>query len=1360
MAVLESQLGVVRPNDPRAIGAIRPRFGELAINSFAYYADPVFERTREAIVYGNTPEPGYDFAKDIPQGHEQYASRYAYATNSEHASEITRVINESLQRRQTFDDASIGQLLVAELANPINFLGIPLGGPAIAGGRVAFGVTAARGAGAVALAEGALSVGVQMADPVQSYTETAMNVAMSAMFGAGFASAFSIPVNSRVKAAEATRAQIEQIVAIGERINQIGDISDDAMTRMGPRDSRPLGTDESVPEVAQRLSDEIAALERELASVDSASGESRIIQDRIDELRSQRQPFADEMLYRTLDNEGFNAADMYRPSRGGDNLFLNFVTTPFRRALTGDFGGANNAVKDAFVRLAGDAGTQLHMNEFGIKTPLSVHQASSKDMGEFAVAYEGMVRLWAEDTGAPQPGTSILSGFDLNATSISRTVQKEGNSISAWMSDVARRRARGEEMTEAQRKAAQMMDDYFNRWEARLIETGQIRTRDTISREMDTLRTEIESLRAQVERSGPSEELSRTIAERESALAQRQIEMDDPTLREKSEPFFPRFWNQSAVRRNRAELKNILVNWYNENPYIVRFSNETMSWERVELDTSPDAIARRADETIDTILGEAPTPADPSTIFTGRGRPSAIAARALNIPNSRVFDFIEQNPVNVMSAYASRTAPGYHFARNFGTNFSTLKQRLTLRMQDAGVSEAQIQKTMRDFTHLYDRVVGRVIRDPDAWDQKTAAVLRDMASMTYLGRAGIAAFADFGRIVMEHNGETLGRTAQAMFDPALRSASRSETRALGGALEMLLGSAHMRMVDDQNWNPINNGAMDRVRNAFHTLNLLGPVTVMAKQFSGAAGAHLMIEASQRLARGTASDFDVRYLARYGIDAELAARIASAPFQVDPKTGFILPNTDAWVNGYRIPEVEGGRVRVVEANEDGSAVGKTNANGEYVPAFYRPNKAQSSSVIVTWDNIQLGQAVTLYRGEGGVNGSVQGGNWWTTDLAKAKQYGAVKSLTVQSDEIASIAVRGHGGPDEFLFPNGLPQELSFKIEDFKLPSDGGTIYFDREYIEGPMFERKAWTQPRMEGVDPLPENAFSNPREWSNFVMWHEIMHTRFSAEDLGLPPRSAAYENRINQMAMEQHRNSQTVAQDTVDRFRAAVNTHVNNMVLMSTAADKPIMMDGVVYVPENMGRMFGLAPDPRNPGYSRVENAFIGLPLQFFSYSLANVNKTVGLMMQGAVRSRVTGMAAMMGLGYMVTWMRTPDNVWDRMSPQDKLARSFDMSGIAALYSDLFYTGLQTSLALGGPNPTGGFIAPRFPQQPNALDAVTGLTGAASSWTLDMGRSAYSFANGEYGEGAAQFVRNLPFSNLWFMRSEINELSRYLSRF
>jgi len=199
------------------------------------------------------------------------------------------------------------------------------------------------------------------------------------------------------------------------------------------------------------------------------------------------------------------------------------------------------------------------------------------------------------------------------------------------------------------------------------------------------------------------------------------------------------------------------------------------------------------------------------------------------------------------------------------------------------------------------------------------------------------------------------------------------------------------------------------------------------------------------------------------------------------------------------------------------------------------------------------------------------------------------------------------------------------------------------------------------------------------------------------------------------------------------------------------------VDVEASFGAKFGPKPDPRNPAYSRIENAFIALPLQFYAYSFANVNKTVGLMMQNGVRSRHTGIAAMMGLGYMVTSIRTPDTIWQDMSIQDKIARSFDMSGIAALYSDLFYTGLQTSLALGGPNITGGVLQPRFPQKPNTLDAVTNITGASSAWVADMGRSAALFANGEYGEGASKFVKNLPFSNLWFIRGEVNEFSRYL---
>ena len=171
-----------------------------------------------------------------------------------------------------------------------------------------------------------------------------------------------------------------------------------------------------------------------------------------------------------------------------------------------------------------------------------------------------------------------------------------------------------------------------------------------------------------------------------------------------------------------------------------------------------------------------------------------------------------------------------------------------------------------------------------------------------------------------------------------------------------------------------------------------------------------------------------------------------------------------------------------------------------------------------------------------------------------------------------------------------------------------------------------------------------------------------------------------------------------------------------------------------------------------------MALPFQFYAFALANVNKTVGLMMQGAVRNRLMGVAAMMAMGYMVTAIRTPDYVWDNMSPQDKLARSFDMSGVAALYSDLMYTTMQTALAMGGPNLTGGILQPRYPQQPSAVDAITNVTGAASGWTADMIMSMMTFAGGDYGEGASQFIRNLPFSNLWFLKNDVNQLGRYIS--
>jgi len=172
-----------------------------------------------------------------------------------------------------------------------------------------------------------------------------------------------------------------------------------------------------------------------------------------------------------------------------------------------------------------------------------------------------------------------------------------------------------------------------------------------------------------------------------------------------------------------------------------------------------------------------------------------------------------------------------------------------------------------------------------------------------------------------------------------------------------------------------------------------------------------------------------------------------------------------------------------------------------------------------------------------------------------------------------------------------------------------------------------------------------------------------------------------------------------------------------------------------------------------------MALPFQFYSYTLANVNKMVGGMAHGQMKNRTIGVTAMLGLGYLSVKAKTPDYVWEEMDWRDRFARSYDASGVTALYSDLFYTSMHTSLALGGPNITNGYLNPKYPQGPSIADAATGLAGAGPSITYDIAMGAAEFASGEYGEGAKNVFRNLPFTRMWFWKDEMNQMTRAWSQ-
>ena len=182
---------------------------------------------------------------------------------------------------------------------------------------------------------------------------------------------------------------------------------------------------------------------------------------------------------------------------------------------------------------------------------------------------------------------------------------------------------------------------------------------------------------------------------------------------------------------------------------------------------------------------------------------------------------------------------------------------------------------------------------------------------------------------------------------------------------------------------------------------------------------------------------------------------------------------------------------------------------------------------------------------------------------------------------------------------------------------------------------------------------------------------------------------------------------------------------------------------------------DDKYKGYARVENGLLGLPFQFMSYSFAAMNKITASVAQNQVKNRAVGLAASIGLGYMSMEMRYKDWQMEQMTFSDKFARSVDASGSIALLSDLFYTSMSVSAALDGPDLGGGILQPKFPQEPNTLDAVTGFAGAGPSWTVDTGRAMIDFASGNYTEGAIDIVKQAPYVKLWFLKDFVNETGR-----
>lgn len=114
---------------------------------------------------------------------------------------------------------------------------------------------------------------------------------------------------------------------------------------------------------------------------------------------------------------------------------------------------------------------------------------------------------------------------------------------------------------------------------------------------------------------------------------------------------------------------------------------------------------------------------------------------------------------------------------------------------------------------------------------------------------------------------------------------------------------------------------------------------------------------------------------------------------------------------------------------------------------------------------------------------------------------------------------------------LADELPFGMEGdgaAYFTNDGEHIRLDSQAILA-SFGNKPWTQPRLDGVEPFPEDAFKDPSEWLDFVVAHEVEHSvNPRAEGESVP----AYENRVNARAYESVQASRAAGGTIDNRLR------------------------------------------------------------------------------------------------------------------------------------------------------------------------------------------------------------------------------------
>ena len=588
--------------------------------------------------------------------------------------------------------------------------------------------------------------------------------------------------------------------------------------------------------------------------------------------------------------------DGYTAASGGDfdPTVTNWMGSPSQMAM--QRADLNDEIKGYFATMSYNGSLSTQGARRG-KAFQSVSQDAITYQGSFYKFDEQMRNLHSQQTRGINKAARVagvynpMSGYkDWFTETYKRYVRSESKNPET-------RRIAMDGISDQQKEAIVIFKDTFKAFSDDMEYSGLTKTTDKLRKIIDINKAELEKKTKQLTNLEDSIKKSGGATKKQSAFRDA-LDARQAQLRDRIEFYegqigkplrqnfvAPIFYNKEmlADTTNRAGLENIFA--------------EDFKLQRMANGEDVAGVEEDAKRTLSRIMQEdAEELMDVRASADKAGRIKHLKQRKTNIDVDKIIDYIRLDSDSIYT-YMDRVGRQISFAKKFGgRNVDEVLEDLDDAMMRAGLNPKERIRLKADWYGDYERVMGTLQRSPDRYDNQIAKAAKAWTGWTFLPLAGVSAITDTGSIVMAHGMKDVMLAGFAATDTAFLGKIVREIQNSGEMVELTKNVFARELLNDtaRKVRPnLNERIIQRGNQVMYTFNGLAPITFAGKLLDQILVNNKFIKLSRKLADGKISLYDREYLARYGIDEDMAKFIAKAPTSKHERMDFEFANTDAW-----------------------------------------------------------------------------------------------------------------------------------------------------------------------------------------------------------------------------------------------------------------------------------------------------------------------------------------------------------------------------------------------------------------------------------------------------------------------------------